>query len=319
MRSPHVSAHLGEPSDIVMSEEGRNSSSAERLASAVREIVHESLGHSADSRHHAGEPTATSVIWVCVICANVLLVITELPESFLKNTSLEFASKLVGYVFGGVLLLYSSWIRERLVEWRNIRWFRVSQIAILVVLIASRLPLFAVYPKITPLRAQVFVDGETVRPSRPVWLSFGNHTIRIATRTGDDRLQDGTLIQEHDFVLTWQALIRHKLQGRFAPHWSPLYPAAVAAANDDTVVTMRRQDDALTPELLNAQPHDDVELTDDNRFRVRIGAGAQLLLPLGDYVIQEERSGRACAPMSIPITEATNNISIKPCVGQALR
>ena len=286
-------------------------SASERLEEAVRDIVRDTLANPQKAPDAHFKPTFSSVFWVCVAIANALLIVTQLPESLFKNTSFEVASQLLGYMFGGVLIFYSSWIRQRVVNLLDVRWFQASQIIVLVALVLTRLPLFAVYPTMTPRRAQVTVDNESITPAsiRPLRLAFGNHLVRIAPPRGEEKLPDGTEVAPQEFVITWQEQIT-RWQRRYVPRWSPLYPVAITSTNDKSTVTIERTDDAIRPELVNAQSHPDVEFG-SSVLIVFLEGGAEIQLPIGAYSFFEQQNGKVCKPHPVSIGERRNRVELR--------
>ena len=79
---------------------------AERLAQSIRDLIQEELPEGLRAAVSGPLPSWKDAIWVGVVVADAILLITQVPERIFKNTSFEFASNLVGYVFGGVLLVY---------------------------------------------------------------------------------------------------------------------------------------------------------------------------------------------------------------------
>ena len=66
------------------------SSAASKFADAVRELIRDELGHP-EHLQEPSRPAWMQVTWVTIVVVNVVLLVGEVPEAALKNTSFEFA------------------------------------------------------------------------------------------------------------------------------------------------------------------------------------------------------------------------------------
>jgi len=292
---------------------------AQKLAEAIRELVREEVGQS-ESAGERASPVWIEVFWVTVVVINAVLLISQLPEAALKNTSFEFASKLVGYIFGGVLLVYSSWVKERLMALTSVRWFQCLQFGLFVVLCALRLAQFSITPTLPP-GARLFVDStETpvrLKGDRRLSLPLGSHTIRIAPKAGVEKLPNGLEIRENHFTVSWSDLILGEYQGPAAV-WSPLYPIYVKSKFDDSKLELKRE--GRLPENLPEAQDIAAEMIDVRTLRLVLEAarGGTAYVPLGSYQIREVRpDGTSCSELSTKVEEKDNRVDLsdRSCSG----
>jgi hypothetical protein len=293
--------------------------SAQKLAEAIREVVREEMGHVESSKER-GSPIWVEVVWVTVVVINSVLLISQLPEAALKNTSFEFASKLVGYVFGGVLLVYSSWVKERLMALTGVRWFQCLQLGLFVILIGLRVTQITVQPKLAP-NARLFVDDNDAQVHLKhgrLTFALGSHTVRITPKEGASKLPNGQEIRENQFTVTWSDLLWGAYRGPAAV-WSPLYPIYVKARYEDSRLLLSR--DGRLPENLPESQDIDSEITDLQTLQVTLNKarGATAYVPLGTYRIQEvRRNGTSCSEVKeVKVEEKDNeaDLSNQSCPG----
>ena len=208
-------------------ENSSTASPADRLTAAVRDLVRETIAHPVENVPPPLAPTLSGVIWVSITVLNTLLLITRVPEALLKNTAFDFTSKLVGYVFGGILLVYSSWIRERLTALLRVSWFQALQCFLLAVLLVDEgIPLSSFRPTVVPIEARIFIDGSTVSqaPGKAIRVELGTHLIRIAPPDGAPTLPDSTPMIDYEFSIGWSELINRAMKinrcsGRRSTPW----------------------------------------------------------------------------------------------------
>lgn len=287
---------------------------AGKLEEAIRELIRDELKQPASQS--TAPPAWENVIWVGMIVANVVLLVTALPDRILKDTSFELASKLIGYAFGGVLLVYSGWAREKLLELSGVRWFQACQIVLFLGLMIGRLPLFALSPELNPPGATLSVDGAPpveLKRGENLRLVLGSHTIRVAPKAGDEKLENGMTAEPAQFTISWKDLLFRSAREKKSISWSPLYPLIIHANNTDSTLEVKG-DGLLLPGLAEAQA-ENTTLTNTGILKIPM-SGNQLMtayLPLGGYKITERlASGKAISPDScVTMAAEINRVVLK--------
>ncbi|HTB13988.1 MAG TPA: hypothetical protein VK752_20575 [Bryobacteraceae bacterium] len=283
----------------------------ERLAQAVRDLIQEELHRPAPKGEEL--PSFEKVLWIGVILANIVLLITQVPDQILKDTSFEFASKLIGYVFGGLLLVYSSWAREQIMKLVRVRWFQACQITLLILLLFLRVHVVFIHPNVEPAGAQLWVDGEAVRFKRggSLGLSFRTHDIKVVPPAESKD-------KPYQFTIRRWDLVRGAFGNRDTARWTPLYQFSFKRRFIESSVELLR-DGSLFEGILESQPAN-VEFDPKGYLKVLSDPTTELgtvYLPLGTYTVREVmKDGKACRALRVNIQDIVNELQNQLCPAQ---
>ncbi len=266
---------------------------AERLAQSIRDLIQEELPEGLRAAVSGPLPSWKDAIWVGVVVADAILLITQVPERIFKNTSFEFASNLVGYVFGGVLLVYSSWAREQIMKFIQIGWCRAALVSLLVLLLFLQAHLFFIHPRIQPTGSKLLVDGDPVhvKYGSDLSLSFGSHDVEVlapdkTSEQGEAIKQQADVTRPNQFTIGQLDLIKGKFRKKGGDLWTPLYSLSLSRHFSNSIIKLRREGGFF--DGIEDSNELSVKLDKDGSMEILEGADSPTVyVPLGQYCIQE--------------------------------
>jgi hypothetical protein len=300
------------------------SSAASKFADAARELIRAEMARP-ERLPGITRPAWREVVWVTILVVDVALLVSQVPEAVLKNASFEFAAKIVGSIFGGTLLLYSSWVRERLIKLCAVRWFQATLLILLLVLIFAQFATFSIQPVLPPDTSLFIDDGATPVPLRrgqPLLLTLRAHTVKVLPREGQEKLPGGEEVHGYEFTITPKDLLWHKYRGS-AASWSPLYPVYVKCRFPGSEWELTTYGEPLPENLADTafQEVPGTELVGAGTLRVRLPKdhpAATVWVPVGKYRIHERRTdGSVYCDQGVTVEQKLNSLDLaeQPCLG----
>lgn len=297
---------------VASAESRESTSSASKLAEAIREIIREEI-HSPQTPAEKPAPAWLELFWVGIVIANLVMLATQVWDAVAKNTGFDFAFKVIGYVFGGSLVVYASWVREQLMKLTNERWFRATQVGLLVLLIIFRVNLFSLAPSVNPRDARLFVDDteQHLKRGTTLPLNLATHRVKVLPPEGAEKLPNGLEALPNEFSIGVKDLLFGAYRGA-ASQWSPLYPLSIIAQFSDSVLVLA-SDAPLPSSLPDAQTLSDTALSNSRTLQIHIDKDAVLavvFVPVGRYTIRERRpDGKLCdAPPAFRVNAESNKV-----------
>lgn len=238
-------------------------------------------------------PSFWNAIWLVITFVNFVLFLFIIPESLFKDERIELIVKagsfLVTIFVGGFL-----WLKTRFFDFLGRTAFKVSQSALLGVLVTlhlSQFSLFPIYPAIKPADATLKVDGAPVKyDGKRLRLPISDHKITIGNAEEEN---------EREFSVSYKDVLFSMFKG-YRPSWSLLYNVKLSISDAKVEVVIRKLDGEFDDDYREkrepttlGQPFKQtakdtfVYLSKDEP----LGSTDNIRLPYGDYEFTARRQG----------------------------
>lgn len=283
-----------------------------QVLEALRALVRREMGRPPEKIPSSAEPSLKEGFWLLLFCLNTVLLISRLPREVLSGPAVETASKLLPALFGSLFVIYLAWFRERLLTLTRHKRFNRLQVALLLVLTLTGVPLFPVSPEILPKGTALSIDGKAHKNTHQILLSCGAHDILLQSAR-----DAGT--EKRQFRFGLRSLLQAVWNGGPGPDWSLLYAADFTARDPNAKVQVKK---------LRGEYYDDVfEGTDLDRrdYAVLVlsmdGKRARTVqLPLGSYELQWTLgTGQICPAYKWEVVSSNPSqakLEDQPCAGR---
>jgi hypothetical protein len=177
-------SHAPEPS-LAKTESEPQPESGEVVIKGLRASVREEV-----RRLNTPQPPPSAkwpdVLWASVLLANLALLISIVPAEWLKDERWQLLIHIAPWIFS--VLLLADWFRAWMQAIsQNRRWRFIQAIALMLLTLFSRLPIFNFRVHIEPSDAQLFIDNEEVDWHKRIWEPYGSYTLVLRHQAGAER------------------------------------------------------------------------------------------------------------------------------------
>jgi hypothetical protein len=301
--------------------ESRESNPSEsKLTEAIRELIREEIQNPKAPAEKPG-PVWIEIFWISVVIANLVMLATQVSDVVVKDSAFEFAFKVIGFVFGGSLVVYASWVREHLVKLANVHWFRATQLTLLFLLVFFHVDLFPITPSLSPPGSHLFIDDkeEHLRNGDTLFFRLASHQVRVLPPTGADKLPHDLEVLPNEFPIGVKDLVFGAYRG-VAAQWSPLYPLSIITRFPDSALDLISEA-RLPATLADLQTLSATSLSDSRTLHIQTDQGANVAVvdvPIGRYTLSEHRPDqRPCVSLGIVVSAESNkaDLTTQKCPG----
>jgi hypothetical protein len=255
----------------------------------ARTILPDSDPQIVVAKESSGAPTRSDAVWLLLTLVNIGLFVFLVPADVLENKQLGFIIKSVSLIGAmGAFAAGLLWFKKFVTSLPERKWFRVTQIAALCVLIplqVSQRSVVPLHPRVEPAGTKLEVDGEPRRyDSGTVRVSIRNHRIRVSAASGG---------HPREFPLSYTDVFAAIFK-EYSPRWTPLYEVTINTNSEDVEVVIRKKDGEFDADFRANPPPTELGLSFEPQANAKDtfiyrgannpnGSADHVNLPYGDY------------------------------------
>ena len=288
-----------------------------QLAAAIRRIIREELGTKPDAP--AAAPTPTAIIWretatILVLITLAVLIYTWIPSEYLNKEQVDFVTKLIPFLGGGLVLTRPAWLTGKIVAFGRMRRVLEVELAVLAIILFARFGVVPIRPAGEPTWANLYIGGQLAKSGEKTWVRIQDQEIEIRGIKPSERQRDRKV------TLGWPAVMRAAVGGGPALRWPLLYRVYLNFDDSGQYLVRIEKTNSEFDNAVRAQIQTESDLVDSRTFRHRFRAATDsypIWLPYGEYkmsaTLMSNKTTTCFSPMeaSVIVDENSEDVSFR--------